>query len=81
MPYFKICPGCGGNLDPGEKCNCKERPERGIKFMDTKKGESYGLSCKSNVNESTSKNGNLRIFSTASLYGQAHKNCLAGRSY
>ncbi|MBK5898634.1 hypothetical protein [Catonella massiliensis] len=70
MPYFKICPGCGGNLDPGEKCNCQERHEkRGIKFTDTKKGESHELSCQSHVNEGTRKNGNLRIFSAKSICG------------
>ena len=21
---FRICPDCGGRLDPGEKCNCRE---------------------------------------------------------
>lgn len=22
--YFYTCPSCGANLDPGEKCSCKE---------------------------------------------------------
>lgn len=22
---YKTCPDCGANLDPGEKCDCKER--------------------------------------------------------
>ena len=22
MSYFKTCPHCGANLDPGEKCDC-----------------------------------------------------------
>lgn len=22
--YFNTCPHCGGNLDPGEKCDCQE---------------------------------------------------------
>ena len=22
MAYFKVCPYCGDNLDPGEKCEC-----------------------------------------------------------
>ena len=24
MAYYNICPSCGCNLDPGEKCDCKE---------------------------------------------------------
>lgn len=23
MSYYKVCPNCGSNLDPGEKCNCE----------------------------------------------------------
>ena len=23
MPYYWTCPDCGANLDPGEKCDCK----------------------------------------------------------
>lgn len=26
MAYYRVCPNCGGNLDPGEKCDC-EREE------------------------------------------------------
>ncbi len=25
MSYFDICPECGAHLDPGEKCDCKEK--------------------------------------------------------
>ncbi len=24
MAYYNVCPGCGSNLDPGEKCTCSE---------------------------------------------------------
>ena len=24
MPYYWTCPYCGANLDPGEKCDCKD---------------------------------------------------------
>lgn len=24
MPYYKTCQLCGANLDPGERCDCKE---------------------------------------------------------
>lgn len=30
MAYYNICPNCGSNLDPGEKCDCqreKSQPE------------------------------------------------------
>ena len=30
MAYYRTCPLCGGNLDPGEKCDCqkeKNQPE------------------------------------------------------
>lgn len=23
MPYYWTCPYCGANLDPGERCDCK----------------------------------------------------------
>lgn len=32
MPYYHTCPDCGSNLDPGERCDCREQigrlPER-----------------------------------------------------
>lgn len=27
MAYFRACPYCGCNLDPGETCDCSERAE------------------------------------------------------
>lgn len=24
MSYYKVCPYCGSNLDPGEVCDCKK---------------------------------------------------------
>lgn len=27
MAYFRVCPYCGGNLDPGEKCDCQDVKE------------------------------------------------------
>ena len=24
MSYYRTCPHCGANLDPGERCNCFE---------------------------------------------------------
>lgn len=28
MAYYKVCPRCGGNLDPGETCDCEEEEKR-----------------------------------------------------
>lgn len=30
MPYYWTCPYCGANLDPGEKCDCKDNKEDDI---------------------------------------------------
>lgn len=28
MAYYRTCPRCGANLDPGEKCDCGRKKER-----------------------------------------------------
>ena len=28
MVFYKICPRCGANLDPGEQCDCEETAAR-----------------------------------------------------
>lgn len=28
MAYYRICPKCGSNLDPGEICDCDQKEER-----------------------------------------------------
>ena len=28
MCYYKTCPECDANLDPDEKCNCREEKEK-----------------------------------------------------
>lgn len=25
MAYYNVCPNCGCNLDPGEKCDCRDK--------------------------------------------------------
>ena len=31
MAYFKVCPGCGASLDPGEECeDCREKAKRAL---------------------------------------------------
>lgn len=27
MSFYKVCPYCGANLDPGEKCDCQDKEE------------------------------------------------------
>lgn len=27
MAYYNICPDCGASLDPGERCDCRDRAE------------------------------------------------------
>ena len=27
MPYYRTCPYCGANLDPGERCDCQDKQE------------------------------------------------------
>lgn len=32
--FYRECPYCGGNLDPGEKCDCQElKREKEIRLM------------------------------------------------
>lgn len=33
MAYFRICPKCGCNLDPGEQCDCEQEKTRKINDM------------------------------------------------
>lgn len=28
MAFYNVCPNCGANLDPGERCDCKEQEKR-----------------------------------------------------
>lgn len=27
MSYYRTCPNCGANLDPGEHCDCQDKKE------------------------------------------------------
>lgn len=33
MAYYRICPRCGCNLDPGEKCDCEDEKEKREDFF------------------------------------------------
>ncbi len=39
MAFYRVCPSCGANLDPGEKCDCekvrKEKREKLEKIIRT----------------------------------------------
>jgi hypothetical protein len=37
--YGRICPLCGANLDPGEKCDCQEKEETASGGNDTESGK------------------------------------------
>lgn len=38
MSFYKICPDCGANLDPGERCSCHDEEiimqEKKVKAME-----------------------------------------------
>lgn len=33
MRYFRPCPYCGANLDPGERCECQDKKEQVNRFF------------------------------------------------
>lgn len=33
MAYYNVCPDCGCNLDPGEKCDCRKEEEQQREFF------------------------------------------------
>lgn len=35
MSYYRVCPGCGANLDPGEICEDCLETERGARAANT----------------------------------------------
>ena len=39
MSYYNVCPHCGANLDPGERCDCRDG-RRIIDYRCLKKGMS-----------------------------------------
>lgn len=36
MAFYNVCPYCGANLDPGERCDCREQPEEHEKPIEVK---------------------------------------------
>ena len=49
MAYYRTCPHCGSNLDPGERCECQEKKEAAQGAANTQSGkveqESDQLNC------------------------------------
>lgn len=45
MAYYRVCPDCGSNLDPGEICDCKiqrmKQPEEAAAEWERKGGERH----------------------------------------
>lgn len=38
MSYYKTCPHCGANLDPGEVCDCRDKERAAQGAANTKDG-------------------------------------------
>lgn len=36
MAYYRVCPRCGCNLDPGERCDCEDEKRRQDEFYKDK---------------------------------------------
>lgn len=43
MAYYRVCPHCGGHLDPDEKCDCQNKQD---KQYSQRGGEENGRYCK-----------------------------------
>ena len=41
MSYYKVCPHCGSNLDPGERCTCRDVSEQKESAVPIKAQHSY----------------------------------------
>lgn len=39
MSYYRICPDCGAHLDPGERCDCKEKAASEAGTFESGKGQ------------------------------------------
>lgn len=42
MAYYRTCPDCGGNLDPGERCECQDKRKTAPSACRDKKEELPG---------------------------------------
>ena len=39
MAYYRTCPDCGDNLDPGERCECQDKRKTAPSGNDTQSGK------------------------------------------
>ena len=39
MSYYRTCPSCGANLDPGERCDCQNKKEAAQGAANTQDGK------------------------------------------
>ena len=39
MSFYRTCPHCGANLDPGERCDCQDKEKAPIGAANTSEGE------------------------------------------
>lgn len=37
--YYRICPHCKGNIDPGEKCDCRDKEKKYMERFQTGKDD------------------------------------------
>lgn len=48
MTYYRTCPRCGSNLDPGERCTCQDKKETAQGAANTQSGEAKRKVCETN---------------------------------
>lgn len=39
MAYYRTCPHCGSNLDPGERCDCQDKRKTALSAANTQSGK------------------------------------------
>lgn len=56
MSYYRICPLCGSNLDPGEVCDCRDK-KTPAGASDTDEGEAEKVLTGSDSASTINENG------------------------
>lgn len=39
MSYYRTCPYCGANLDPGERCDCQDNKKTALSAANAEDGK------------------------------------------